>query len=341
MYPRVFFIVIILLVSVCGCGEASLIGDAVNVTEFVKDVMCQEYWDGDWTIASEQGKPVKNVKSNKHIRAWIDIIGFKNESIINDTRYVNGSAKAFAIVRRDAWHTPVNGVVVSFTTAYSIDDSMTANATNNETNTTTATQTTNFHWKYKVCTMYGCHWVHVYEGPLTVSSTVPAPENFTTRIPDVCVHIKSYNRTVAPITYIHIPIENHPSMKDVMISRVSYNGSHISRYDQAGWVMKNDRGTEHVEFVDGGVLPSWTKDGNRSVIDHCGRFITVFDPHFNLSLLNISLHTPYETRHISNYSIETVTNNAKVNVPLLKVIALLIISFMMLIIILKVVKRAL
>lgn len=328
MRPYIFFI-ILLIVSIPS-AEAGIMEDA-KMVKFVTDLLGREYWDGDWIIASEQGTPAKSVKSSGHIRAWIDIIGFENESVINGTRYVNGTAKDFAIVKRNAWHTSVSGKVVSFTSTYHITDS---------DNMTTAAQNTSFHWKKKICGMFGCYWKHYHES-LTVSHTVESPENFTTRIPDVCVHIKSYNRTFNPATYIYIPPEAHTSMKDVMISRVRYNGSNISRYDQVGWVMKNDRGTEHVEFVDDGISPSWCKDENQSVIDHCGRLVTIFDPDFNESLLNISLHTPYETRYITNYSTDIVTGNAKVNIPLVKIILLLIGSAMAIIILTKVIKRAL
>lgn len=328
MRPYTFFI-ILLIVSIPS-AEAGVIEDAKAI-QFVTDLLGREYWDGDWIIASEQGTPIKSVKSRGHIRAWIDIIGFENESVINGTRYVDGTAKDFAIVKRDAWHTPVSGKVVSFTSTYHLADG---------DNMTTATQSTSFHWKKKKCGLFGCYWVHYWEY-LTVSHTAKSPENFTTRIPDVCVYIKSYNRTFNPVTYIYIPPEAHPSMEDVMISRVRYNGSNISRYDQVGWVMKNNRGTEYVEFVDGGIHPLWHKDENQSMIDHCGGLVTVFDPDFNESLLNISLHTPYETRYITNYSTDIVTGNAKVNIPLVKIILLLIGSVMAIIILMKVVKRAL
>jgi hypothetical protein len=328
MRPYIFFI-ILLIVSIPS-AEAGVIEDAKAV-KFVTDLLGREYWDGDWIIASEQGTPAKSVKSSRHIRAWIDIIGFKDESVINETRYVDGIAKDFAIVKRHAWHTPVNGKVVSFTSTYNIADGH---------DMTTATQSTTFHWKKKKCGVFGCHWVHYWEY-LTVSHTTESPENFTTRIPNMCVYIKSYNRTFNPVTYIYIQPEMHPSMEDVMISRVRYNGSNISRYAQVGWVMKNDRGTEYVEFVDGGIHPLWHKDENQSMIDHCGRLVTIFDPDFNESLLNISLHTPYETRYITNYSMDIVTGNAKVNIPLVKIILLLIGSAMAIIILMKVVKYAL
>jgi len=130
-------------------------------------------------------------------------------------------------------------------------------------------------------------------------------------------------------------------MKDVMISRVGYNGSTVSRHDQVGWVMHNDRGTEYVEFVDDGKHPAWHKDDDQSEIDHCGQLVTIFDPHFNASLLNVSLHTPYETLYVTNYSTDIVTSNVKINIPLLKVIMLLVGSFVVLIMLMKVIKRVL
>jgi len=327
MHRSIFFFVVVMLVTI-----PSVEAGVMNTTEFIINWLGREYWDGDWSVADKIGNPVKNVKSSGHIRGWIDIVGFRNMSVIDGVCYVNGTPASFAIVKRDAWHTTVDGVVVSFTSTSSVDDHY---------NYTTAAQHTIFHWKYEVCPLLGpCYWVHVWEY-LTVSYTVDSPKTFTTRIPDVCVYIKSHNRTVAPVTYIYVPVENHSSMEDVMISRVCYNGSTVSRHDQVGWVMKNNRGTEHVEFVDDGKHPSWCKDDDQSEIDHCGRLVTIFDPDFNMSLLNISLHTPYETRYVTNYSTDIVTSHVKINIPLLKVIMLLVGSFMVIILIVKVIKRVL
>lgn len=331
MRHSIFFFIVMMLVTIPPV-EA-------GVGEFVMDLLGREYWDGDWSIADKHGTPIKRWETSATISAWIDIIGFREESMINGTRYVNGSARDFAIIRRYAkYHTPEGCRAVSFKSRlvsvvdYQWDDGSI---------TTEATQESIFIYEEKVC--HGippkCKWVPRSDR-LVVSYMTAAPNEFTTRIPVVYVHIKSYNRTVAPVTYIYVPIENHSSMKNVMISRVSYNGSTISRHDQVGWVMKNDRGTEYVEFVDDGKQPVWHKnDDDQSEIDHHGRYVTIFDPHFNISKLNISLHTPYETRYVTNYSTDIVTGHAKINIPILKVFLLLIGSFIVIVMILKVVKR--
>ena len=311
-----------------------------GVVEFVTDLFDREYWDGDWEIASDHGKPMKDIKRTDNSWAWIDIVGFENESIIDDIRYVNGTPRSFAIVKYDSGYSvPENCEFVSYDVELKVIDT----EWDHKNDTTEAILHTKFVYKEWICYVipnFGkfCYWEY-YTEKITISCTVDSPETFATRIPDVQVHITSYNRSVNPVTYIYIPTENHSSMKDVMISRVYYNGSNITRYDQTGWVMENPKGTEHVEFVDDGALPSWVKDGNQSMIDHCGRLVTVFGQDFNISLLNISLHTPYETRYATNYTIDEVEDNAKVNVPLLKVILLIAGFIVAFILVIGVIKR--
>ena len=325
MRPYLFFILTLMMLCISQSAECGIVQDA-KIVKFVTDLLGREYWDGDWTIAEEHGKPAKHIKRTDNSWAWIDIVGFENESVINNTRYVNGTPRSFAIVKYDSGYSvPNNHVFVS----YDVESKIIDNEWDHKNDTTEAIIHTKFVHKYWFCEPPACllcapvcYWIFVTEC-LTTSSIVDSPDTFTTRIPDVQIHITSYNRSVNPVTYIYVPTENHPSMKDVMISRVCYNGSNIARYDQTGWVMRNPKGTEYVEFVDDGALPSWAKDDNQSVIDHCGRFITVFGGDFNISLLTISLHTPYETRYVTNYTINEVEGNAKVDVPMLKVILLI------------------
>lgn len=323
MRPYLFFILVLMLLCTSQPVGCSIVDDT-KIVEFVTDLLDREYWDGDWTIASDHGKPIKNIKSTDNSWAWIDIVGFENESVIDEIRYINGTPRSFAIVKRDSGYSvPEDCVFVSYDVELKVIDT----DWDHKNDTTEAILHTEFVYKEWICYIipnFGkfCYWQFYYED-LIVSSTVDSPETFTTRIPDVLVHITSHNRSVNPVTYIYIPTENHTSMKDVMISRVRYNGSNIARYDQTGWVMENQKGTEYVEFVDDGTPPSWVKDDNQSTIDHCGQFVTVFGRDFNISLLNISLHTPYETRYTTNYTIDGVEYDAKVNVPLLKVILLI------------------
>lgn len=310
--------------------------EAKEIAEFVYDLLSLKVWDGDWKVADDEGEPVKHWTKNNRIRAWINITGFRNESVINGTRYVNGSAKDHAIIKRYAKYSMGKGEKkTSFTSTLTVTDSVGINGTK-----TTAVQKSVLNYKKRVCSFGICRWV-AKTTSLTADVTVNAPENLTTRIPNVTVNILVYNRSVAPVTYIYVPIEHCPSMKDVMIVNYTYNGSTVHRYDQVGEVRKNSLGAEYVQFIDGGWYPLWIKDTNQTKIDHCGRLVTVFDPNFNISLLNISLHTPYETKYIENVTMKVISGNVRIPISFIKIVLLLIGSSVGLIIIWRVAKRAL
>ncbi len=310
MHLRLLFISILLLMA-----NASASCSDEEIIEYLSDLPNQECWDGNWEIASEHGEPVKIIRSDGHIRGWIDIIGFREMCVINGTMYVNGSAKDFAIVKRDSWHTPVGGTVVSFRTSSSIVD---------ENGVTTAIQYTSFHWKYEVCTIYGCKWKHVHESQM-ISYSTPSPEKYDIRIQDVPIYITVCNRSFQPLTHILVQETTSSSMKGVMDACVRYNGSNISRYDQVGFVVDNDRGTEYVEFVPFD-RASWIADDNQDSIGHFLGAATINDPDFNVSKLQIRMRTPYETRNATNYTITTIEEDVpiKFNVPLIRVLALLV-----------------
>lgn len=325
------FFVALLVVSPASAGTmetindvAKVVNNTIEITNFVADLLSQKNWDRDWKVATDEGKPRKIVKSRDHLRAWISITGFRNESRINGTRYVNGAAKDFAIVQRSEWHTwEPEMVVVSFKSNLNIIDSIVLNGSN----TTTATQRTDLHWKYWKNKLLGSgYWINEYED-LTVSCTVEAPENFTTQIPGINITITRFNRSFKDVTYIDVPTANHPSMQDVMSVVADYNGSKLRRYDQIGWVCKNTCGAEFVEFVDNG-LPLWVMDDNQTTIHHCGKSIIVSTENFNISKLNISIHTPYESVNLSNFTVTDVSGSTVISVPILRII--LIIAVMIL-----------
>jgi len=237
-------------------------------------ILNEKVFDEDWSIADKIGNPVKDVKSSGHIRGWIDIIGFRNMSVVGGGRYVNGTPESFAIVKRDAWHTPVDGKVVSFKSVSSIDDHY---------NYTTAVQKTTFHWKYKVCGLFGCHWVHVWEY-LTVSYTAESPEVYNNTIDYYEITITSYNNSVTPYTLIYVP-----ERYNIIKQSVEYKGNTTSCYNLTGLVKTNDRGTEHVRFLN---EPGATLDKNETITRRAEYYVINEAP-LNWPLLNISVYTPY------------------------------------------------
>ena len=241
-------------------------------------ILNEKVFDEDWSIADGIGDPVKDVKSSNHVRGWIDIVGFRNMSVIDEVRYVNGTPSTFAIVKRDAWHTPIDGVVVSFTSTSSVDDHY---------NYTTAAQHTSFHWKKRVCTIFGCRWKHYYEH-LTVSYTTESPEVYNNTINDYEITITSYNNSVTPYTLIYVP-----GRYNIIKKIVEYKGNTTSCYNLTGLVKTNDRGTEHVRFLN---EPGATLDENETITRRAEYYVINEAP-LNWSLLNISVCTPYVVKN--------------------------------------------
>ena len=299
---QIFFFLIIFLIS--NASASAWLGPF--------EIQNEEFFDCDWSIANKHGNPVKDMKSSGHIRAWIDIIGFRNESIIDGVRYVNGSAKDFAIVKRDAWHTSVDGMVVSFISAYNIGDS---------NNTTTATQSTTFHWKYEVCGLLGCHWVHVHEY-LTVSYTADSPEKFNNSIDDYEITITSYNNSITPYTLIYVPDRDN-----IIKAVVEYNNSRYIFYNRTGWVSANTKGTEHVEFIN----KTWDVHDKSHTITRRVRYNVINEAPLNWSQLNISVYTPYIEKDDCEWNV-TVVNSKPSDFISWKLILVFILTIMVFVI---------
>lgn len=297
------------------------IEDATEAVQFILELFERKVWAGDWSVADDEGTPEKDWKSSGGISAWIDITGFRNMSIIDNVSYVNGSPCDNAIVKRGAKYSGIDGTMTSFKSTCTITDC-------NITNTTTATQKTTLKWKE-------CHTVHTttessrdytvcnsYTKTLKVSCTVDSPNNFTTRIPDLNISVTKYNRSISPMATVYIMNENHSSMKHVVIVNITYNGSSVCRYDQIGEVTENDRGAEYVLFVDDGRYPLWITDENQTQIWNRGDLVIIPGANFNISLLNISLQTPYETKYITNFTIIEESECVKLPIVLIKIILL-------------------
>jgi len=242
----------------------------------------ETFFHGDWSVAADTGTPVKNWKNSTHISAWVDITGFRNESIINETRYVNGSAKDFAIVSRSAEYSMSAGEQkISFKSTCSVSDYFVLN----KTNTTTATQTSTLIYEVKVCSLLsGCKWVEKPPEKLTVSYTTKSPETFKNTINNYDITITSYNNSVTPYTLIHIP----PCWK-IIKETVEYKNNTTHYQNKTGWVTTNSKGTEHVRFLNNTLHvedPTYT-------ISRCAEYYVINEAPLNWTMLNISVFTPY------------------------------------------------
>ena len=239
------------------------------------EILNETFYDGDWSVADEHGTPEKNWKTNGHISAWIDITGFENMGVIDNVSYVNGSPKDFAIVERDAEYS-VDGTMTRFKSTCKI-----ANCTT--TNTTTATQTTVLEWKVKHCGLTGCYYTY-HSSTLIISCTVDSPRTYDNNIPNFAVKVKAYNNSVTPYTLIYVPYR-----ENIIKSEVTYKNNVTSWHDRIGWVTTNDRGTEHIQFLNKSFLIA----DDENMITRRASYFVINEAPLDWSKLDVTVYTPY------------------------------------------------
>ena len=246
------------------------------------EIKDETFFDGDWCVADAHGTPIKDVRTNHaHIHGWIDIVGFRNMSVINGTRYVNGTPSSFVIAKRGAWYeVPEGAVFVSFENIYSAFDTY----DQNKNITTTASQETIFKWKRWVCVAgIGCYWAKHTEY-LTVSDTVDSPYIFNNNIDNYTIVITSYNNSVTPYTLIYVPYR-----LNIIKETVEYKNNNTQCHNKTGWVTTNSKGTEHVRFLN----KTLRVEDPTHTITRRSEYYVINEAPLDWELLNISVHTPY------------------------------------------------
>ena len=250
------------------------------------EIKDETFFDGDWGVADAHGVPSSHAYTNDaNIRGKIDIIGFRNMSVVNGTRYVNGIPKSFAIVKRSAWYElPVDAVFVSFKSIYHIYDTLHEDGVT----TTTALQITTFKWGKWVCEVNedGSEDCVFYERVeyLTITDVVESPYIFNNNIDNYTIVITSYNNSVTPYTLIYVPYR-----LNIVKETVEYKNNNIQCHNKTGWVTTNSKGTEHVRFLNKTLRvedPTYT-------ITRRSEYYVINEAPLDWKLLNISVQTPY------------------------------------------------
>ena len=275
------------MLLICSNASASWLPAPLNILD-------EKVFDGDWNVADKHGAPIINYEMNWQtsgckyhptLRGWVHIVGFENESRINGTRYVNGTPRSFAIVKSGSeWWLPKGAVFISFNNmVYTTDTVWDAH-----NNTTTAFQLSELSWKYLVCWADGdgnthCYWVYV-DDSLLISYTVDSPETFNNSFGNYEITITSYNNSVTPYTLIYAP-----PRWNIIKQSVHYKNDTASWYNLTGLVKENDRGTEHVRFLN---ETGFVIDENETITRRAEYFVINEAP-LNWSLLDIHVYTPY------------------------------------------------
>jgi len=164
------------------------------------DIMDEKYITDISELPYSSGNPVVVWQESKyrHIRAWVDIVGFRNLSKNGEEYFINGDPVNMAIVQYDA-KAMVSGSVQELTPTLTI-------TTNN--NYTVASLTVYLYWETMQCYDGDC-WEVPHHETATFQDVEVAPKQINkTRNTNIEVTVKEQNFTIINTTEISIKIDN-------------------------------------------------------------------------------------------------------------------------------------
>ena len=280
------------------------------------DIFNETAYNGSLDIVTEYREPNKTVQAHKHIRGWIDIVGFNNTIRINGIEYCNQSEPVIEYKLWDSglfWNNNFDWVKVT-------DERIVT-----EGNATTVEIDIHLLWHKSVlktrtvCGEYGCttySWIDktYYHEYATFNTSAEAPSQFPT-INDTTARITIYNNSINPHVDIYVPVYN-TTTKTVY----TYGGETITRRTLSGVsAVGAVNFTECLYWEDNSEIFAYKNDV--AVLKNMN------ESEFDLSKLTITVHNPYEIRQIHNLNLSTVGfnsgqpfNNPKVGVTFILLI---------------------
>ncbi len=307
---------------------------ATNQTfDDIFDILNYTIWTGNWSDLLNNYKPDKTTHTQDHLHGWLDITGFQKEILYNGKKYVYGDplpenitqcrgltryptgvhnhrreVHGLTIIEYDVWHTKwqtkrknywhnTQTRVTSFTGVLNITS-----------NSTHVTATLNVHmvwWYYNM--LPGDFYTIRHDEYLTLTDTIEKPETYPYTIWNVTGEITEHYNNITPYTTIHIPQQD-----SVVFTNITYNGSTALRVDTLG-IIVNDSGYKRVNFIENTTF--WKVDPNQSIIGAGGLDAVVYEAPINLSLLNVSISSPYETHYVANFTVNRIYEDYKKAFP--------------------------
>ncbi len=299
------------------------------------DILNYTVWTGNWSDLLNTQKPDKTTHTQDHLHGWLDITGFQKEILYNGKKYVYGDPLPENVTKHDYYlkkyptgvhhkTREVHGLVVveydtwhskwqtprrkrhKVTNVYKVTNfNRTLELTQNETHIT-ATLNVYMRWWYyhKVIGDFYCIRHDEY---LTLTDTIEKPETYPYTIWNITGEITEHYNNITPYTTIHIPQQD-----SVVFTNITYNGSSALRVDTLG-IIVNDSGYKRVNFIENSTF--WKVDSNQSIIGAGGLDAVVYEAPINLSLLNVSISSPYETHYVTNFTKHRVYEDYKKAFP--------------------------
>jgi hypothetical protein len=213
------------------------------------DMLNDSYIDSVDDLPIASGSPSIKWQQSRNIRAWIDIVGFKNMAYINRAYYVPGNPADYAIVQSDAQAVYLCSwcVVVSLKKTVSISD---------QENLTTAILRVELHYNEVItnCDDSGC-WYNVI--PHTETATFKASEVspliYDATKERVQVSEVNYNHSLYAEKLIYVNTSNLITRYIVTTSK----GSVLHRLDLA----QIDYTNKNVPYANYSAFDTWEVNG--------------------------------------------------------------------------------
>jgi len=259
------------------------------------DIFNETAYNDSLDIVTEYQEPNKTVQAHKHIRGWIDIVGFKQIVRINGIDYCNNSEPIIEYKLWDGglhWNNNLDYIEITDKRIFT------------EGNNTTVEFDIYLKWHHSelksrtVCGLNGRRtykWISktYYREYMTLSASAEAPQQFQNNT-DATANIIIYNNTINPHVDIYVPVYN-TTTKTVY----AYDGETITRRTLSGVsAVGAVNFTECLYWEDDSDLFAYKNDV--AVLKNMN------ESEFDLSKLTITMHDPYEIRQIEDLNMSTV-----------------------------------
>jgi len=252
------------------------------------DIFNETPYNDSLDIVTEYREPNKTVQAHKHIRGWIDIVGFKLIARINGTEYYNNSEPVIEYKLWDAglyWNNNFDWIKI------------TEQRTFTQGNITTVEIDVHLLWHKSVLktTVNGGKYIKktYHDEYMTLSASAEAPQQFQNNT-DAAANITIYNNTINPHVDIYVPVYN-TTTKTVY----TYGDETITRRTLSG--------VSAVGAVNFSECLYWEDDSDLFAYQNDVAVLkNMNESEFDLSKLTITMHDPYEMRQIEDLNLSTV-----------------------------------
>lgn len=249
------------------------------------DILNENYIESINELPYSAGIPSVEWQHQSHIKAWVDIVGFKNLTKENGVYLIQGDPASLAIVQYDAKAADVPGSVQKITKSLT---------TLNSNNFTVASLTVYLYWKSISCDKNSC-WEVPHHETATFQDTEKSPDQFD-KHPNPTVNIIEYNNTIEPKISITV-IE--PNASKIFIQ---YGNKSITERLKLYHVESTAKG---VYYANISTIESWdvqgiSRFGNSALIN-----TNISD--MNYSQLNITVMDIYGTVKADTFNIKQIT----------------------------------